>query len=335
MTDLSINWPNYPGSLSLGYDNFAQCRADLTASTLADGFNCIIDAKTTKGDGLGGIYVWDNASVLADDNLTILTPTGLAVGRWLKVGVGGVGPTGPAPTVAIGTVSTLSTGMSATASITGASGVYTLNLGLPTGATGSGTAFAWGAATGTLSSQTDLQNALNLKATFASPTFTGTPAAPTAAASTNTTQLATTAFVDVSFAKKASPALTGTPTAPTASLGTSTTQVATTAFVDALRDFTVNSQAAAYTLVLTDRNKLISITTGGIVVPSNATVAFAIGSVVNIYNDSGTSQSLSITGDTLRQSGTTNTGTRTIAGYGLATVIKVGTTTWLASGDLT
>ncbi len=34
------------------------------------------------------------------------------------------------------------------------------------------------------------------KASLASPTFTGTPAAPTAAQGTNTTQLATTAFVN-------------------------------------------------------------------------------------------------------------------------------------------
>ena len=38
-------------------------------------------------------------------------------------------------------------------------------------------------------------DALVLKANLASPTFTGTPAAPTAAAGTNTTQIATTAFV--------------------------------------------------------------------------------------------------------------------------------------------
>jgi hypothetical protein len=37
--------------------------------------------------------------------------------------------------------------------------------------------------------------ALNLKSDLASPTFTGTPAAPTAAVSTSTTQIATTAFV--------------------------------------------------------------------------------------------------------------------------------------------
>lgn len=70
-------------------------------------------------------------------------------------------------------------------------------------------------------------------APIASPHFTGTPTAPTASPGTNTTQLATTAFVATSFAPLASPALTGTPTAPTASSGTNTTQLATTAFVEA------------------------------------------------------------------------------------------------------
>jgi len=60
--------------------------------------------------------------------------------------------------------------------------------------------------------------------------LTGTPTAPTAAPGTNSTQLATTAFVATSFAPLASPALTGTPTAPTAAAGTSTTQIATTSF---------------------------------------------------------------------------------------------------------
>lgn len=55
-------------------------------------------------------------------------------------------------------------------------------------------------------------------ATLASPTFTGVPAAPTAAAATSTTQLATTAFVTTADALKAnlaSPTFTGTVTAPT------------------------------------------------------------------------------------------------------------------------
>ena len=41
----------------------------------------------------------------------------------------------------------------------------------------------------------NIQTAVNSKADSNSPTLTGTPAAPTAAAGTNTTQLATTAFV--------------------------------------------------------------------------------------------------------------------------------------------
>jgi hypothetical protein len=69
-----------------------------------------------------------------------------------------------------------------------------------TGISGAGGSVAWGGITGTLSSQTDLQTALNAKAPLASPTFTGTPAAPTATGGTNTTQLATTAFVQAAIA---------------------------------------------------------------------------------------------------------------------------------------
>jgi hypothetical protein len=59
------------------------------------------------------------------------------------------------------------------------------------------------------------------KAGLASPTFTGTPAAPTASQGTNTTQLATTAFVNAEIAADtatkaplASPTFTGTVTIP-------------------------------------------------------------------------------------------------------------------------
>lgn len=73
-----------------------------------------------------------------------------------------------------------------------------------------------------------------LKANIASPTFTGVPAAPTAAPATNTTQLATTAYADAIAALKsniASPTFTGTPAAPTAAVDTNTAQLATTAMV--------------------------------------------------------------------------------------------------------
>lgn len=80
-------------------------------------------------------------------------------------------------------------------------------------------------------------------APVASPTLTGVPVAPTAAPGMNTTQLATTAFVeaarvilaaaDALKAPLASPALTGTPSAPTPAVGVNTTQLATAAMIQA------------------------------------------------------------------------------------------------------
>lgn len=116
-----------------------------------------------------------------------------------------------------------------------------------------------------------------------SPTFTGTPKAPTPAAGNNTTQVATTAFVQAALtalingapatldtlkelaaainndpkfsttinnalalkAPLSSPALTGTPTAPTAAQSVNNTQIATTAFVKSSIAAMVGSAPAA------------------------------------------------------------------------------------------
>jgi hypothetical protein len=131
-----------------------------------------------------------------------------------------------------------------------------------------------------VSDVTGLQAALDAKTALASPALTGMPTAPTAAADTSTTQLATTAFVlgqagatapamdgtaavgtatrfaradhvhpiDTSRAPLASPALTGTPTAPTPANGTNTTQIATTAFVRATRLDQLAAPAADFAL---------------------------------------------------------------------------------------
>lgn len=93
-----------------------------------------------------------------------------------------------------------------------------------------------------------------------------------------------------------------------------------------------NSQTASYTLALADAGKHISITTGGVVIPANGSVAFPVGTAISIYNNSGSNQTISITTDTLRQAGTANTGSRTLAQYGLATCVKVSSTTWVISG---
>ena len=68
------------------------------------------------------------------------------------------------------------------------------------------------------------------RAPLASPTFTGTVTIPAGASITG---YLTTATASSTYAPLASPALTGTPTAPTATAGTNTTQIATTAFVAA------------------------------------------------------------------------------------------------------
>lgn len=65
---------------------------------------------------------------------------------------------------------------------------------------GAGSGGAWGSITGTLSAQTDLQSALDLKANLASPALTGNPTAPTQTLGNNSTRIATTAFVAAALA---------------------------------------------------------------------------------------------------------------------------------------
>lgn len=61
--------------------------------------------------------------------------------------------------------------------------------------------------------------------------FNLSPTAPTPTAGDSTTKLATTAFVDTSYAPLASPVFTGNPTAPTQVAGSNNLRLATTAFV--------------------------------------------------------------------------------------------------------
>jgi hypothetical protein len=71
---------------------------------------------------------------------------------------------------------------------------------------------------------------------------------------------------------------------------------------------------------------------GTVTIPANASVPLEVGTTVVIINGNNTS-AVNITSDTLRQAGTTNTGQRTIAAYGMATLVKVASTTWYISGN--
>ena len=100
--------------------------------------------------------------------------------------------------ISIGDVETLAFGEDAYVTNTGTEENPVLNFGLPRGASGT----IWGQLDGSLSDQTDLQEALDAKDTAIATKadannaiLTGIPTAPTAVSSTNNTQIATTAFV--------------------------------------------------------------------------------------------------------------------------------------------
>lgn len=155
-------------------------------------------------------------------------------------------------------------------------------------------------------SATGIQIAGANVAPLASPTFTGTPAAPTPANGTNTTQIATTAFVQSqltanAYAPLASPALTGTPTSGGIEIGYRS----------------IPRRTTTTTLVVGDRGGCVALA-AGITVPNSV---FAAGDCVSLYND--TAGALTITqgaGVTLRLAGSATTGSRTLAARGVATI---------------
>jgi hypothetical protein len=112
---------------------------------------------------------------------------------------------------------------------------------------------AWGEITGTIGNQTDLQTALGLKANLASPTFTGTPAAPTASAGTSTTQVATTAFAQGVLTNTATALTDGASIDITGLKHTLTTTQATITFTQSYTgdfsniDVTFNTTSATWT----------------------------------------------------------------------------------------
>jgi len=97
-----------------------------------------------------------------------------------------------------------------------------------------------------------------------------------------------------------------------------------------VRTIPANAKTAAYVLLSSDAGKFISITTGGITLNTST---FTTGQNVTIYNNSGTNQTITQgSGVTLRQVGTASTGNRTLAQYGLATILCVGTDTYVITG---
>ena len=98
-----------------------------------------------------------------------------------------------------------------------------------------------------------------------------------------------------------------------------------------------NAQSAAYTLVLSDAGKSIvhPITDNNartFTIPANGSVAYPVGTAITFINMINT-VTISITTDTMYLAGTGSTGSRTLAAYGVATAIKVTSTSWIVSGN--
>jgi len=93
--------------------------------------------------------------------------------------------------------------------------------------------------------------------------------------------------------------------------------------------------AANVTLALSDSGKHFydtstAITT--ITIPTNASVAFPLGTVVSVVNNSIANVVIAQGSATLYQGGNATTGSRTITAYGVATLMKVATDTWFING---
>jgi len=67
-------------------------------------------------------------------------------------------------------------------------------------------------------------------------------------------------------------------------------------------------------------------------IDSNANVAYPIGTTITFTNMSANVLDLGITADTMYLSGAGTTGARVLAQYGIATALKILSTTWMIRG---
>jgi hypothetical protein len=103
------------------------------------------------------------------------------------------------------------------------------------------------------------------------------------------------------------------------------------------RNTPVNSQSAAYTLVLADSGKTILHPVADdnartFTIPANSSVAYPVGTVVSFVNLQNT-VTIAITTDTMYLANDGATGSRTLAEYGMASAMKVDSTSWIISGN--
>ena len=195
--------------------------SDLTATFVPDLTKAGVTASIDELNILDGVTA-DTAELNildgANTNITTLTlPASTTISAYGATLVDDADATAARTTLGLGTMATQA---SSAVSITGGTIAGINDLSLADGGTGASTAA--GAVT-----NLGLDPLLAAKAPLASPALTGTPTAPTATAGTNTTQVATTAFVQANSAVETSGSYVPTVTPQVLSSGTGIVYAAT------------------------------------------------------------------------------------------------------------
>ena len=272
-------------------------------------------AVTIKVTGQTGVSIPNGKTVWVYNNGTDVVTAidfipSLVLGAALPVASGGTGIT------AFGTGVATALGVN-----TGSAGAFVVNggaLGTPS--------------SGTLTNATGLPIATGVSGLGSNvATFLATPSSSNLA-SAMTDETGTGALVFANTPTLVSPVL-GTPTSGQLS-GCTVDGTDAVGF----RNTPVNSQSADYTLLLADSGKTIfhpasDANDRTFTIPANSSVAYAVGTVVTFINLSANDLTIAITTDTMYLAGDGATGSRTLAEYGVASAVKVASTSWVISGN--
>jgi len=122
--------------------------------------------------------------------------------------------------------------------------------------------------------------------------------------------------------------LTGNPSIIVTNINASGITTSTT-IEDSKGEVRTIPQSTNTTIVASDAGKYVSVAT---TITINSSTGFSVGEAVTIFNNSASQIGINTGTVTMYQAGTANTGVRTLDQRGLATILCVGTDTYVISG---